>query len=45
MYGLLKVHKDMIIDNCLPFRPILSAINTPTYKLTKFLVPILSFIT
>ena len=29
MYGLCKNHKD-IIDNC-PFRPILSAINTPTY--------------
>ena len=40
MYGLCKVHKD-IIDNCPPFRPILSAINTPTYKLAKFLVPIL----
>ena len=31
MYGLCKVHKD-IIDNCPPFRPILSAINIPTYK-------------
>ena len=40
MYGLRKAHKD-IIDNCPPFRPILSAINTPTYKLAKFLVPIL----
>ena len=40
MYGLCKVHKD-IVDNCPPFRPILSAINTPTYKLAKFLVPIL----
>ena len=39
MYGLCKFHKD--IDNCPPFRPILSAINTPTYKLAKFLVPIL----
>ena len=29
MYGLCKVHKD-IIDNCPPFRPILSAINTLT---------------
>ena len=26
----------------LPFRPILSAIGTPTYKLAKFLVPLLS---
>ena len=40
MYGLCKVHKD-IVENCPPFRPILSAINTPTYKLAKFLVPIL----
>ena len=44
MYGLCKVHKD-IIDNCLPFRPILSAINTPIYKLAKFLVPISKFLT
>ena len=40
MYGLCKVHKD-IIDNCPPFRPIFSAINTTTYKLAKFLVPVL----
>ena len=40
MYGLCKVQKDTI-DNCPLFRPILSAINTPTYKLAKFLVPIL----
>ena len=32
IYGLCKVHKD-IIDNCPSFRPILSAINTATYKL------------
>ena len=44
MYGLCKVHKD-IIDNCPPFRPILSAINTPTYKLAKCLVPILKSLT
>ena len=44
MYGLCKVHKN-IIDNCPPFRPILSAINTPTYKLAKFLVPILKSLT
>ena len=44
MYGLCKVHKD-IIDNCPPFRPIFSAINTPTYKLAKFLVPILKSLT
>ena len=39
-YGLFKVHKD-VIDNFLPFRPILSVMNTPTLKLAKFLVPIL----
>ena len=44
MYGLCKVHKD-IIDNYPPFRPILSAINTPTYKLAKFLVSILKSLT
>ena len=44
MYGLCKVHKD-IIYNCPPCRPILLAINTPTYKLAKFLVPILKSLT
>ena len=44
MFGLCKVHKD-IIDNCPPFRPILSAINTPTYKSAKFLVPFLKSLT
>ena len=44
MYGLCKVHKD-IIDNCLPFRPILSPVNTRTYKLAKFLLPILKSLT
>ena len=44
MYGICKVHKD-IIDNCPPFWPNLSAINTPTYKLAKFLVPILKSLT
>ena len=44
MHGLCKVLKD-IIDNCPPFRPILSAINTTTYKLGKFLVPILKSLT
>ena len=37
MYGLFKVHKN--VCNCQPFRPIVSANNTPTYKLAKFLVP------
>ena len=37
MYGLAKVHKQLV--NGFPkLRPILSAINTPTYKLAKFLV-------
>ena len=40
LYGSAKVHKP-IIDNCPSFRPILSAIGTPTYNLAKFLVPIL----
>ena len=44
MYGICKVHKD-IIDNCPASRPILSAIKTPTYKLAKFLVPILKSLT
>ena len=30
---------------CPPFRPILSAIGTPTYKLAKYLVPKLASIT
>ena len=41
-HGLRKVHKDI---NCPPFRPILSTINTPTYKLAKFLVPLLKSLT
>ena len=44
MYGLCKVPTD-IIDNCPPFRPISSTINTPTYKSAKFLVPILKSLT
>ena len=39
MYGLCKVHND-IIDNWPPFRSVLSVINTPTYKVAKFLIPI-----
>ena len=44
LYGLCKVRK-AIIDVCPPFRPILSVIGTPSYKLAKFLVPKLSSIT
>ena len=40
-YIQAKIHKP-VIDNCPSFRPILDAINTPSYKLVKFLVPILS---
>ena len=41
LYGLPKVHKP-VIDNSPKFRSLLSAIGTPTFKLAKFLVPILS---
>ena len=44
LYGLCKVHKDKDGESP-PFRPILSAINTPTYNLAKFLVPLLSELT
>ena len=44
VYGLCEVHK-AITDACPPFRLILSAIGTPSYKLAKFLVPKLSSIT
>ena len=41
MYGSCKVNKARS-RNCMPFRPILSALNTPTYKLATFLVLILN---
>ena len=41
LYGLCKVHK-AITDIFPPSRPILSATGTPSYKLSKFLVPKLS---
>ena len=41
LYGLCKVHK-VTQSDCPPFRPILSAIDTPAYKLAKCLVPILA---
>ena len=44
LYGSAKVHKPLI-NGLPPFRPILSAIGTSTYKLAKFLVPVLSDIT
>ena len=43
MYGSYKVHKASL-GNCPPFRPILSALNTPIYKSAKFLLPILKLI-
>ena len=43
-YGLCKLHK-AVTDICLPFRPILSAIGTPSYKIAKFLVLKLSSVT
>ena len=39
LYGLAKVHKK-VIDGYPP-----SAIGTPTYKIAKFLVPILKYLT
>ena len=44
LYGLCKVHKGSDGQSP-PFRPILSAINTPSYKIAKFLVPMLSELT
>ena len=44
MYCLAKVHK-VVTDSLPSFRPILSAIGTPSYKLAKFLVPILEPLT
>ena len=41
MYGNCKIHKQQV-DGCPPFRPILSALQSPTYNLAKFLVPILN---
>ena len=40
MYGSCKVHSASV-ENCPQCRPFLSALNTPTYKLAKFIVPIL----
>ena len=44
MYGNCKVHKQQV-DGCPPFRPILSALQTPTDSLAKILVPILNPLT
>ena len=44
LYGLCKVHK-AIVDVCPLFRLILSAIETPTYEIAKFLALTLSCLT
>ena len=44
MHGNCKVHKQQV-DDCPPFRPILSALQTPTYNLAKLSVPILNPLT
>ena len=44
MYGLCEVHQASL-GVCPPFRPILLALNIPTYKLANFLVPILKPLT
>ena len=40
LYGLSKVHKPLV-NGCPRLRPILSAVNIPTCKLSKFLVKML----
>ena len=44
LYGLCKISK-IIVDGVPPFRPVLSAIGIPTYKLAKFFVPLLEPLT
>ena len=44
MYGSAKVHK-IVTDRLPSFTPMLSAIGAPTYKLAKFLVPMLEYLT
>ena len=44
LYGMDKVHKS-VTDRCPSLRSIVSAINTPSYKLAKFLVPLLTPLT
>ena len=41
VYGNCKLHKQQV-DGCRPLRSILSALQTPTYNLAKFLVPIVN---
>ena len=44
LYGLCKTHKK-VLNKCPPFRPILSAIKTPSYNLAKYLIPLIKAIT
>ena len=44
MYGLPKIYKQ-VVDNKPKYRPILSAIGTPSYNLATFLVPMIAPIT
>ena len=44
MYSFCKVHQASV-ENCPLFRPVLLALNTPTYKLGKFVEPILKPLT
>ena len=44
LYGLCKTHKK-VLGKCPPLRPILLAIKTPSYNLSKFLVPLIEPIT
>ena len=44
LYDLAQVHKKLI-NNCPPLKRILSAIGTPTYNITMFLVPIIKPLT
>ena len=44
LYGLCKSYKK-VLDKCPPFRPIFSAIKTPSHNVAKFLVPLIETIT
>ena len=39
LYALCKVHKQLV-DNCPPFKPIMSAVKTTTCNLGKLLIPL-----
>ena len=44
MYGDCKAYNQQV-DGCPPFWPGISALQTPTFKFAKFLVPILNPLT